>query len=353
MSRVAALLLSLALVAPALAQDGPPPVVPAPDAPKPDAAQPVVVPADAWEGVEKVPVELVHRWTVGAKLRYQTRQAVNVDTAGMGPNQRLDQTFGVAREVLEAPEGGGAKVRDTYDAIAYSMEVGAQSMTLDTRDGTLSGNPVLDAMGAMVGGAIDTRVAKDGKVEAMEGGPALMERILAAMPEDARAAMRENLAGSLSDAALTRQLQESHIVFPGKSLASGEGWRRETTIGVPNVGDLNLVQDYVLLGVVDRKGVKCAKLLVRARSSGCEARETVLNGMPGTIGVDPFEATSPVLVRLEDGLAVEIGPQTLAMTIKIVVQGQEVTLTNTSTVRCELLPDEAPKTEAPKTDAPR
>lgn len=353
MSRILLALLALPLLAqPGLAQEGAAPAQPA------DA--PVVVPAEAWEGVDKTPLKLVHVFVKGAAPRYQVRQHSEIDQGPMG-TQVMDQVFEVRREVTDVPAEGGALVKEVYEQVVFSIESQGQTLSMDTRDGTSSGNPVIDAMGAMVGGSIESRVARDGKVEKVTGGKDMVARILEKTPDEFRPMLEQNLSQTMSDDRLGQQMQESMVVFPDKELASGDTWRRETSTDVPNIGELAMINDYVYLGTVDHGGERCAKLHLRIRSPGKEKFDTVLQGTPATISMPPFETTSTILVRASDGEPVSGGPVTVALTIHFEVGGQQLTVVNRTTSHSTRLAEgekrpageKAPEGEKKPADAPR
>lgn len=361
MARFASLLLLLALAAPGLAQEGNPLDKPAaPDEPaapetRPfDKDAPVVVPEEAWAGVTKAPRKLVHTFQKGAASRYSVKQRTEVDQGPMG-SQTMEQVFEVRREVVDAPAEGGARLKETYEQVVFSIDAQGQTLTLDTRDGTSSGNPVIDAMGGMVGGSTESRVGKDGKVEQVTGAADMVGRILERTPEEFRPMLQENLGQSMTDEKLGQQMQESLVVFPDKELASGDTWRRETTNDIPNLGSLAMFNDYVYLGTVEHEGETCAKLHVRIRSPGKEKAETMLQGTPATIEMPAFETTSTILVRASDGEPVEGGPVVVTITVNIEVAGQALTVVNKTTSHSVRLADEKKAEGEQKSplDAPR
>ncbi len=353
------LLLLLTLAAPGLAQEGNPLDKPAqPDAgAKPfDKDAPVVVPEEAWTGVTKGPRKLVHTFQKGGASRYAVKQRTEVDQGPMG-SQTMEQVFEVRREVVDAPAEGGARLKETYEQVVFTIEAQGQTLTMDTRDGTSSGNPVIDAMGGMVGGSTESRVAKDGRVEQVTGAGDLVGRILEKTPEEHRPMLEQNLGQSMTDEKLGQQMQESLVVFPDKELASGDSWRRETTNEIPNLGSLAMFNDYVYLGTVEHGGVECAKLHVRIRSPGKEKFETMLQGTPATISMPGFETSSTILVRASDGEPVEGGPVVVTITVHVEVAGQALTVVNKTTSHSVRLADGEKTPEGQKSplggEAPR
>ena len=164
-----------------------------------------------------------------------------------------------------------------------------------------------------------------GEIEVLAGEPQLE------LPDEFRPMLEQNLSQTMSDDKLGQQMQESMVVFPDKELASGDTWRREASIDVPNIGALAMINDYVYLGTVDHGGERCAKLHLRIRSPGKEKFDTVLQGTPATISMPPFETSSTVLVRASDGEPVSGGPVTVALTIHFEVAGQQLTVVNRTT----------------------
>lgn len=311
--------------APALAQE-----------PTPAVEAPLKAPAEALQGVEAAPARLTHAFRPGAKLLYETRQTTALQQGPLG-QMTMTTLFEVEREVTEAgPEG--AVLADTILHVVQDGAAAGQTFTLDTRDGTRSGNPAIDALGALAGGRLLTKAGKDGRVTSVEGGRALLERVLAACPEELRDPMSAQLEMTLGDAALMQQAQDALVLFPEGELQPGATWRRAAKLGLMPLGELEKTLDYVYLGQVERSGERCAKLWSRVRVAGVEDRDTVIQGQALNVGLSPFEGECALLVRLEDGALLESGPLKLAYTMTLRVQGQELQASYELVTRIEARP---------------
>lgn len=290
--------------------------------PAPPADAPPRAPAEALEGVEAVPARLAHAFRPGAKLLYGTRQTTVVREGAMSP-MTTTSVFELEREVIEAaPEG--AVLADTFVHLVQESALAGRTITLDTRDGTVSGDPMVDAMGALAGGRLQIKVGRDGRVASVEGGRALRQRVLAACPEVRRDLMSSGLEMTLDDAALMQQAQETLVLFPEEEQQPGATWRRAVKLKLGFLDELDKTIDYVYLGQVDRGGVRCAKLWSRVRVAGVENRDTMIQGQALTVSLDPFQGECALLVRLDDGALLESGPLKLAYGMTLRVQGQEL-----------------------------
>lgn len=318
--------------APALAQESPP----APPADAPPADAPPRAPAEALQGVEAVPARLAHAFRPGAKLLYETRQTTELQQGPMG-QMTMTTVFELEREVIEAaPEG--AVLADTVLHVVQEGAFAGQAFTLDTRDGTRSGNPAIDALGALAGGRWQLKAGKDGRVTSVEGGRALLERVLAACPEELRDVMSAQLEMTLDDGALMQQAQEALVLFPEEELQPGATWQRAVKLKLMPLDELEKTIDYVYLGQVDRGGVRCAKLWSRVRVAGVENRDTMIQGQALTVSLDPFQGECALLVRLDDGALLESGPLKLAYEMTLRVQGQELQARYEMVTRIEARP---------------
>jgi hypothetical protein len=340
-ARVLACSWLLLLPAPAPAQETPPP--------PPAEEAPLVAPAEAQAGVEAVPLTLRHRWVQGAKLVYEQRQTMEVDQGPMG-RVEMQTAFELEREVREV-RADGATVRETYRQVVQEVVAQGQKLTLDTRDGTRSGNPGVDCLEAMVGGALDLTVKASGEIERVTGAAGIVERVAGACPEEMRELMATQLAETMNDEALARQFQEALLVPPEGELQPGAAWRRQGKFPVPPVGDLERTIDYVYLGAVERAGVRCAKLWMRTRVAGVEGRQTEIQGQPAVVGLTGFEGQTALLVRADDGEIVEFGPLEVQYTLSLQVAGQDLSIGYRVLSRVEAR-DGAPA-PAPAPDAPR
>jgi hypothetical protein len=313
-----AVALVLALALPALAQEPPIP------APPPGDEAPLEVPAAELDGLERAPQRLVHRFEAGRRYRGSSRQHMAVDQGPMGQFV-MDMMFVTDDEVAAVRSDGGALMSTTYRDVVYEISAQGQSFVIDTREGkTQTGNPAIDAMANFVGAKLEVTVAADGTLEQVTGGPALVDRIVADLPPGMKEGMAEQLGNSMNDEQLARQFQETYIVFPAGELAAGQGWKRAYTMTVEPVGAMDVSVDYVYLGVAEREGVRCAKLYARHRSSGCQDRDIVVQGMPAVVSISPFTAEGSIWVRVEDGILVDQSPRMVSYTTDMEIAGQKV-----------------------------
>lgn len=316
----------------------------------PDALKP---PPEALEGVEAVPLALEHRYTAGKRLVYEQRQTMDIDQGPMG-TVTIQTGFGMERLVKEGrPEG--ALLVEKFLHVVQEVTAQGQTHTLDTRDGTRSGNPGVDCMEGLVGGAIEVEVAGPGEVKRVSGAGGLVERVVAACPEHMQDMMAAQLSDSLNDETMARQIQESLLVFPGGELQPGATWRRAGKYPLPPLDEVDRTIDYVYLGVVERGGVKCAKLWTRTKVGAIEAKQTVIQGQPATVSLSAFEGQAAILVRAEDGEVLEYGPMEVKYTLDLKVAGQEMQIGYRALTRVEARPadEAAPPAQEPAAPTPQ
>lgn len=331
------LLLSALSASPLLAQEPPPaPGDNGPDKPAASevpAAELPVAPPEALEGVEKVPVTLAHRYTTGTRLVYEQRQTMEVEQGPMG-TMSMQTGFGIERTVKEG-RADGALLIEKFLHVVQEMNGPNGPMTLDTRDQTRSGNPGVDCLEGLVGGSIEIELTGSGEVKKVRGAAALVERIVATCPPEMQDLMAMQLAQNMNDETMARQTQENLVQFPAGELQPGAAWRRTAMYPIPPLDEVERTIDYVYLGVVDRGGVKCAKLWTRTKVGKVDGRQTEIQGTPATISLSAFEGTAPMLVRLSDGETLEYGPLELSYTAAIDVMGQHVDVAYKAMTRLE------------------
>ncbi len=315
------LLLAWAATAPrARGQDQPPDGPPPAAEPAPEEAPPTI-PDAAWAGLERKPVRLAHRFTAGQVLGQRIRQRMELDQGALG-HMTTDMVL-TAAITTRAAGAEGVELELRYRDVVYELDANGQTFALDTRDGTTSGNPVVDALAGMVGVPLRMDARPDGRVEKVTGAGKLVDAIVGRCPPEVGPQLRAQLEQNMNDDQLASTSQESLIVFPDRELRPGDAWHRTYTAQIQPIGAVDYRADYVFLGTAVRDGVAQAKLLLRTRCRGVQARESLLQpGLTAVMDMDAFEGTTSVWVRLADGALVEQEPLTLRFGLKIAAEGE-------------------------------
>lgn len=353
-----ALLVLLLAVVPAGAQEekAPPKEVPARDkAPPKEEPAKDGVPPEALQGVEQKALAAPVRFVAGTTRTYRLRERMELRNGPWG-SMLLEMGLTLEQRVDAVGADGEAKLIDTIKEVLVEQGAADATRTLDTRDGTRSGEPALDAMAELVGGQLVLRVAKDGKILGCAGAAALVDRVLAAVPEGMQESVRFGLEQQLGEDVLIQRLQDGMVVLPEGELQPGHTWRRSSRQPVTGFGvfTLEVEQESVYLGQVVKDDVRCAKLLVRERCKGCKDQMFFELGPTARISVDPFEARTAIYVRVDDGALVAFEPLTLEyrMTLDDPDSQEHHDMGVKSITRWDLVPPKVePKPAEPKAPA--
>lgn len=270
------------------------------------------VPAAAWKGVQREASTLGWAPRVGQVFGYrastslQLVQDFGTEDAAVDP---VDMTSAQAYrlEVLEVGESH-VLVEATAREMVLTLSTGGMTLSSDSRSGTLSGNPGLDAFAEMVGEPFRVKLSRDGRVQEIVDLDQLHARLKAkTVYEDL------NFEEVINGPRTSQELQAFFVEFAPRELKSGERWAVERSMQTGPGQNYSGVQTYVYLGVAEHSGVKCAKLL------GQFTLSPQLNANPGPNALRKVVASSEpyaIFVGLEDGVVRATEVQTLSVEVE-------------------------------------
>jgi hypothetical protein len=254
-------------------------------------------------------VELKLNFQPGDAYLYTITTDQTINSMGLA-NVKMNFTMEMKYELL-SKEDSIQKLGVTYSHLAMqgSSPMGKMSYDSDHPDA----NPKISEMGKMVGKTFYVYLNPDGTLKKVEGLSALMDTTLG----------REAMKMPVSDSSFTMMMQNAFDLYPGKPVAVGESWERNTTMGISSF-KFNMKSTYTLQSVKD--GI--ADISV---NSDLKLPETIMNKMNQQKG---FEMKMEMDGRQKGSMKVDIvtgriisGETTQDIEGKMKMGGQDMLMT--------------------------
>jgi hypothetical protein len=223
-------------------------------------------------------VRLAWKFKAGDVLRYRVMQVVQQSISGMGNMEMTIENGQVLKEKVQsvAPDGT-AKLEVTWEALRFHLGAPmAGGMDYDsTKDAPESASGPMKGLAKLVGSSFQVEMKPSGEIVSLTGIDDLMKKVGS---DSGAGPMGGMLQRSFSDTSMKRSLET--VVFPEKTMADGETWKRSSTFDVPSLGKLKTDYDFKLDGTETVDGAKASKIGV-LYSMSLGGGKPDMSGMPG------------------------------------------------------------------------
>jgi hypothetical protein len=264
------------------------------------------------------------------KMETTTKQTMKVMTNDVVQTQT--QTFWFSWKPTKI-EGDTVTLEQVIEGVKMDIDIGNQKISYDSTAKEQANNPLGEFFKALVGSKFTlTLDTKNMKVTKIEGRPDFLEKLVKANPQ-----MKPLLEQILSEKALMEMAEPTFAAVPGKEVAKGDKWERNTVLDMGPIGKYENNYKYTYEGK-DEKEKKLDKIKVEMNLKYKEPAEPAGSGtsnLPFKIKNADLKSTSgtgtilfnPEAGRIEKSdMTVELSGK---LTIEIGGQSTEVNLTQT------------------------
>jgi hypothetical protein len=202
------------------------------------------------------------------EMTTKTQQEMKV--MGMDVKQTQEQTFYFSWAFKEEDKDKNTVVVQKIEGVKLRIDIAGNPISFDSTAPTTATNPLADFFKALVGTEFKLTLDKDMRVIKVDGRDAFVQKLTQANQQ-----MEGLLKKILNEDALKQMADPTFGIVPGKPVAKGDTWTRESTINLGPIGSYKGVYKYTLEGF-DDKNKDLAKIKI----------ETTLTYSPPT---DPGE----------------------------------------------------------------
>jgi hypothetical protein len=258
------------------------------------------------------------------KMETTTNQTMKVSNQEV--TQKQKQTFYFSY-TPEKKEGDTWTIKQKIEGVVMNIEIGGTTINYDSTKGAdQPNNPLGDFFKALVGSEFTLTVkaekGKEAVVTKVDGRDAFLQKLGNANPQ-----MQPLLNQILSNEALIEMAKPTFAALPGKEVAKGETWNRESKLDMGPIGKYENAYEYTY----DGKDSKDAKLDIIKVKTTLKYKEPTADGAAGglpfkikkaTLDSEPATGTikydsekqriasSDMSLKLKGTLEIEIGGQT-------------------------------------------
>ena len=176
------------------------------------------------------------------KMVTETKQNMKVMNNDVVQNQK--QTFYFEWNP-EKQDGDIWTIVQKIIGVAMDIDIGSQKIAYDSTDAkTATGNPLADFFKALIDSSFTIKLnTKDMKVTDVDGQKEFVAKLVTA-----NQAMKPLLEQILSKKALQDMAEPTFAAIPGKEVAKGDKWKRETTLDMGPIGKYDNTYEYTYEG---------------------------------------------------------------------------------------------------------
>jgi len=207
-------------------------------------------------------VDLQPKWVVGKRYVQRMDIVQNSETAvpQMPQPMKQDTTMGqdYSISVLKERPSGGRELELEFLAVELDVSANGKSMiAFDSKGETLddSQNPAASMFRGLIGSKLKYLLDASNRVEKIEGGQELIEKLSVKAPPQQRAMM----SGLFSDDYLKQMVDHSKYL-PSKPVKPGETWPSQIEMSAGPLGTLAMDLTYTFKGWEMHQQRKCAVL---------------------------------------------------------------------------------------------
>jgi hypothetical protein len=256
------------------------------------------------------------------KMTTETNQTMKVSNQEV--TQKQKQTFYFSYKP-EKKDGDTWTITQKIEGVEMSIDIGGTTIKYNSADkgGDQAINPLGEFFKALVGSEFTLTVkaekGKEAKVESIAGREKFLEKLGQANPQ-----MQPLLNQILSDKALIEMAQPTFAALPGKEVAKGDTWNRNSSLDMGPIGKYENAYEYTYDGKDGKLDLIKVKTTLKYKEPAAgegvgglpfKIKKANLESEPAT-GTIKFDAdkgridSSEMKLKLKGTLEIEIGGQT-------------------------------------------
>jgi hypothetical protein len=302
------------------------------DAKKDDKDKPKATLAWKLEDDKGKPVPVFYQ-----KMTTDTTQKMKVSNQEVTQTQK--QTF-IFSYTPEKKDGDTWTIKQKIEGVDMTIDIGGTTIKYNSTDKAAdqATNPLSEFFKALVGSEFTLTVkaekGKEATVTEIKGRTEFLQKLGLANPQ-----MQPLLNQILSDKALIEMAQPTFAALPGKEVAKGETWSRNSKLDMGPIGVYENAYEYTYDGKDNKLDVIKVKTTLKYKEPAAgegvgglpfKIKKATLDSEPatGTIKYDPEKGrieSSSMELKLKGTLEIEIGGQTTKVDLD---QTQKTTVEN-------------------------
>jgi hypothetical protein len=266
-----------------------------------------------------------------------TTATQSMKVMGQDVTQKQTQTFIFGFTPVSVDANGNWTIKQKIEGVKITIDINNNAVSYDSTNAAGANNALSEFFKQLVGAEFTLTVDKNMKVTKVEGRDEFIKKL-----GGANAQMEPLLKKILNDDALKQMADPTFGVLPGKEVAKGEKWTRESKMSLGPIGGYNSTFTYTYEGK-DEKDANRAKIKVESKLE--YVMPTEAEGLPfkitganlkaenagGTIWFDIAKgriADSDLKMQLNGTLEIEIGGTKTKVDLK---QEQSTVVKNSDT----------------------
>jgi hypothetical protein len=202
-------------------------------------------------------IELKPHWPIGKKIsqRMQMDQSSKISLGADPIDQKIAMTMDGTMSIRRHENAKDKRIDMKYDRVTMSMDMAGQSMNYDSEKPGDDALGMGKAFGAIIGKEVRVIVDASDEVIAVENLDAILKEMSAGSPMAAMISQMFN-----KEAVKNMMRQGSLYATPGKPVKSGDSWKFDHKMPLPQLGKVEMTGAYTLKGMAERAGAKCAEI---------------------------------------------------------------------------------------------
>lgn len=246
-------------------------------------------------------IELKLQPAAGVKYAY-TFQFIS-DVAVDQGTVNMDIGVGLTMEVT-GTEGTNKILKATYDRMAMKMDMGTNTMDIDTdqpQPAFNANDPMTIAsrlFHGLKGQSFNMKVSEAGDLVEITGFETIVDKMVESatagtgIPDAAKQGMRDGMSKQFNAESMKEQLQQAFNIFTSKPVKVGDSWEKK--IGTSGNKKMKMTNTYTVRSISDREVVLAVRSVVDEMVT--DNGVTMTGNQEGTVVVEP---ATGMLIRSE------------------------------------------------------
>lgn len=213
---------------------------------------------------------------------------------GQDITQKQQQTFYFSWTPKEQKDKDWV-IQQKITGVKMNIEIGNNPISYDSTKPPQGANPLSDFFKALVGSEFTLTLAPDMKVTKIDGRKEFLDKLIQANQQ-----MKPLLEQILSEDSLKQMAEPTFAIVPGKDVAKGDKWTRDSKLDLGPIGTYETKYEYTL----DSIDKDVAKITVKTDLKYVKPSDAAATGLPFKIknaDLKTKEATGTILFDIKAG----------------------------------------------------
>lgn len=173
-----------------------------------------------------------------------TKTSQFMKVMGMEVNQTQEQTFYFSWEMKDKDKDGNITLVQRIEGVKLKIDIAGNPISFDSSNPTSANTSLAEFFKQLVGTEFKLTLDKDFRVTKVEGRDEFLKKL-----GQANQTMEPLLKRVLNEEALKQMADPSFGMLPGKPVAKGDTWTRESKLSLGPIGSYKNTYKYTLEGV--------------------------------------------------------------------------------------------------------